>query len=97
MVVGSTRELNTRLIHAAKNAKRISEFAAAVVILPAASNSFFGKKALLKDLEVLPLWLRRLESFGAVATVEIELKLDANIGADIMAGVGGVTRATGGV
>ncbi|GLT51803.1 hypothetical protein SLA2020_251860 [Shorea laevis] len=77
-----------RLTYTAKNAKQISEFAAAVVVL-AALNSFFGKKALLKDLEVL-LWLCRLESCGAVATIEIDLESVANIGADILAEVGGV-------
>ncbi|GKV51587.1 hypothetical protein SLEP1_g58225 [Rubroshorea leprosula] len=78
-----------RLTHTAKNTKRISEFVAAVAVLLAASNSFFGKKALLKDSEVL-LWLRRLESCGAVVTVEIDLQSVANIGADVLAEVDGV-------
>ncbi|GLT46237.1 hypothetical protein SLA2020_200080, partial [Shorea laevis] len=57
---------------------------------------FSGKKALLKDSEVL-LWLCELESYGAVATVEIDLDLVANIGADILAGISGVACAGGGV
>ncbi|GKV44296.1 hypothetical protein SLEP1_g51488 [Rubroshorea leprosula] len=60
-----------------------------VVILLTASNALSRKKALLNDSEVL-LWLCGLESCDAVSTTEIDLESVANIGADILAGVGGV-------
>ncbi|GLT51794.1 hypothetical protein SLA2020_251780 [Shorea laevis] len=85
-----------RLTHAAKNTQRIFEFAVAIVVLLAALNSYSGKKALVKDSEVL-LWLCGLESCGAISTVEIDLESVANIAPDVLAGVGGVACATGGV
>ncbi|GLT46977.1 hypothetical protein SLA2020_207020 [Shorea laevis] len=85
-----------RLTHAAKNTKRIFEFAAAVVILLVTLNSYSRKKALLKDLKEL-LWLCRLESCGAISTVEIDLESVANIRTDVLARVGSVACARGGV